>query len=127
MCWYQLCGQAAEGVNKKVRLGDCSLPGTGIMVQFSSSSTKRSGLGGHHHLPLTRLCFQVPAVFGERLLRVEGLQPNQKYVFAVAAYNSEGRLLGHAIGGTTAPLLASMPVPLLPAWAHLAQVRRSLL
>ncbi|KAM9348845.1 cilia- and flagella-associated protein 54 [Symphorus nematophorus] len=93
--WYQLCGRAAEGINRKVRLGDCSLPGTGNMV---------------------------PAVSGECVLRVEGLEPNQKYVFALAAYNSQGKLLGNTIGGTTFPLLASMPVPLLSTWAHLAQV-----
>nr|XP_008277006.1 PREDICTED: uncharacterized protein LOC103355117 [Stegastes partitus] len=95
VCWYQLCGRVAEGWNLKVRLGDFSLPGTGHMV---------------------------PAVYGECVLRVEGLEPNQKYVFAVAAYNSEGELLGSTIGGTTLPLLASLPVPLLSAWAHLAQL-----
>ncbi|XP_073335740.1 cilia- and flagella-associated protein 54 [Pagrus major] len=95
VCWYQLCGRAAEGINWKVRLGDCSLPGTGNMV---------------------------PAVSGECVLKVEGLEPNQKYVFAVAAYDSQGKLLGDTIGGTTFPLLASMPVPLLSTWAHLAQV-----
>lgn len=57
------------------------------------------------------------------MLRVEGLEPNQKYVFAVAAYNSQGKLLGNTIGSTTFPLLASMPVPLLSTWVHLAQVR----
>ncbi|XP_030602315.1 cilia- and flagella-associated protein 54 isoform X2 [Archocentrus centrarchus] len=95
VCWYQLCGRVAEGINRKVRLGDCSLPGTGNMV---------------------------PAVSSECVLRVEGLEPNQKYVFAVAAYNSQGKLLGNTIGGTTLPVLASMPVPLLSAWAHLAKV-----
>uniref|UniRef100_UPI0009B47C99 cilia- and flagella-associated protein 54 n=1 Tax=Monopterus albus TaxID=43700 RepID=UPI0009B47C99 len=95
VCWYQLCGRAAVGINLKVRLGDCSLPGTGYMV---------------------------PAVSGECVLRVEGLVPNQKYVFAVAAYNSQGKLLGNTIGATTLPLLASILVPLLPTWAHLAQV-----
>ncbi|XP_033182211.1 cilia- and flagella-associated protein 54 [Anabas testudineus] len=95
VCWYQLCGRAAEGINKKVRLGDCSLPGTGNMV---------------------------PTISGECKLKVEGLVPNQKYVFAVAAYNSQGKILGNTIGRTTLPLLASMPVSLLSAWAHLAQV-----
>nr|XP_043899051.1 cilia- and flagella-associated protein 54-like isoform X4 [Solea senegalensis] len=95
VCWYQLCGRAAEGLNQKVRLGDCSLPGTENMV---------------------------PAVSGKCVLTVEGLVPNQKYVFAVAAYNNQGKLLGNAIGRTTFPLLASMPVPLLSTWAHLAQV-----
>ncbi|XP_019941027.1 cilia- and flagella-associated protein 54 [Paralichthys olivaceus] len=95
VCWYQLCGHAADGINRKVRLGDCFLSGTGNMV---------------------------PAVSGECMLRVEGLVPNQKYVFAVAAYNSQGKLLGNSIGQTTLPLLASMPVPLLSTWAHLVQV-----
>ncbi|XP_078122015.1 cilia- and flagella-associated protein 54 [Sander vitreus] len=95
VCWYQLCGRAAEGINRKVRLGDCSLPGTGYMV---------------------------PAVSDECVLRVEGLEPNQKYLFAVAAYNSQGKLLGNTIGGSTFPLLASLPIPLLSTWAHLAQV-----
>lgn len=36
VCWYQLCSRAAEGINRKVRLGDCGLPGTGDMVQFLS-------------------------------------------------------------------------------------------
>ncbi|KAF3706510.1 Cilia- and flagella-associated protein 54 [Channa argus] len=95
VCWYQLCGRAAVGINQKVRLGDCSLPGTGHMV---------------------------PVISGECVLKVEGLLPNQKYVFAVAAYNSRGKLLGNTIGSATFPLLASMPVPLLSAWAHLAQL-----
>ncbi|XP_044078247.1 cilia- and flagella-associated protein 54-like [Siniperca chuatsi] len=95
VCWYQLCGRTAEGINQKVRLGDCSLPGTGNMV---------------------------PAVSGECVLRVDGLEPNQKYVFAVAAYSSQGKLLGNTIGVTTFPLLATMPVPLLSTWVHLAQV-----
>ncbi|XP_074528634.1 cilia- and flagella-associated protein 54 [Halichoeres trimaculatus] len=93
--WYQLCGRTADSINLKVRLGDCSLPGTGNMV---------------------------PAESDECVLRVEGLVPNQKYVFAVAAYNNQGKLLGNAIGATTLPLLASMPVPLLATWANLAQV-----
>ncbi|KAM3869188.1 cilia- and flagella-associated protein 54 [Diretmus argenteus] len=94
VCWYQICGRAADSINLKVRLGDCTLSGTGTVV---------------------------PAVSGQCELRVEGLEPNQKYVFAVAAYNSQGKLVGNTIGETTCPLLASMPLPLLTAWAHLAQ------
>ncbi|KAF6725713.1 Cilia- and flagella-associated protein 54 [Oryzias melastigma] len=94
VCWYQLFGRVAEGINKTVRLNDCILPGTGLMVLVGS---------------------------GGCVMRVEGLQPNQKYVFAVAAYDSEGRLLGNSIGQTTVPLLASVPVQLLATWAHLAQ------
>uniref|UniRef100_A0A8C9R316 Cilia- and flagella-associated protein 54 n=2 Tax=Scleropages formosus TaxID=113540 RepID=A0A8C9R316_SCLFO len=92
--WYNLYGREAKGINLKVRLGDCSLPGTGE---------------------------QVPAL-GEPVLWVDGLEPNRTYVFAVAAYDAKGKLIGGAIGETTRPLLASLPLPLLTAWAFLAQV-----
>ncbi|XP_034034310.1 cilia- and flagella-associated protein 54-like [Thalassophryne amazonica] len=95
VCWYQIFGHAAEGINQKVRLGDCSLLGTGNLVPVSSG-----------------LC----------VLRVEGLEHNQMYVFAVAAYDAQGDLLGNTIGETTSPVLASMPLSLLTTWVHLAQV-----
>jgi len=61
-------------------------------------------------------------VGGRCELTVEGLEPNQTYVFAVAAYGSQGVLLGNAIGQTTRPTLASIPLPTLSTWALLAQV-----
>ncbi|KAJ7996134.1 hypothetical protein DPEC_G00233920 [Dallia pectoralis] len=93
VCWYHIYGREAEGLNLKVRLGDNNLVGTGDKVPAS----------------------------GERSLRVDGLEQNQTYVFAVAAYDAQGRLVGGAIGETTRPLLASLPLPLLTIWAHLAQ------
>ncbi|XP_063073867.1 cilia- and flagella-associated protein 54 [Engraulis encrasicolus] len=93
VCWYQILGREADGINLKVRLGDCQILGTGIMVPSR----------------------------GERVFRVDGLHQNQKYVFAVAAYDGQGRLVGHGIGDTGRPLLASAPLALLTAWAHLAQ------
>ncbi|XP_077402899.1 cilia- and flagella-associated protein 54 isoform X1 [Vanacampus margaritifer] len=95
VCWYQLCGRAAEGLDLKVRLGDCSLAGTGNLV---------------------------PAVCGEWQLKAERLEANQTYVFALAAYTCQGKLLGNAIGASTFPLMTSMPQSLLSSWAHLAQV-----
>uniref|UniRef100_A0A3P9PWW2 Cilia and flagella associated protein 54 n=1 Tax=Poecilia reticulata TaxID=8081 RepID=A0A3P9PWW2_POERE len=93
--WYQLCGRTVQAANSRVRLGECTLPGTGNMV---------------------------PVVCGECLLRVEGLQPNQTYVFAVAAYDSKWQLVGNSIGDTTLPVLACFPTSVLSTWAHLAQV-----
>ncbi|XP_076025253.1 cilia- and flagella-associated protein 54 [Genypterus blacodes] len=93
--WYRIFGRVADGVNQKVRLGDYGLPGTGSLIPRGS---------------------------GQCVLRVEGLEPNHKYMFAVAAYDSEGKLLGNAIGDSTIPLLASAPLPLLSTWAHLSQV-----
>ncbi|KAJ3589202.1 hypothetical protein NHX12_010049 [Muraenolepis orangiensis] len=95
VCWYQICGRAATAANLRVRLGDCGFYGTGHLV---------------------------PVVGGQCELTVEGLEHNQKYVFAVAAYGSQGALLGNAIGHTTRPMLASIPLPTLSTWALLAQV-----
>ncbi|XP_036433426.1 cilia- and flagella-associated protein 54 [Colossoma macropomum] len=94
VCWYRIYGREAEGRNFKVRIGDSHLPGTGDTVPSR----------------------------GERLFHISGLEPNQKYVFAVAAYDAQGNLVGNTIGETTRPLLASLPLPLLSTWAHLAQV-----
>ncbi|KAJ8245687.1 hypothetical protein GJAV_G00273400 [Gymnothorax javanicus] len=93
VCWYALFGRDATGVSPKSRLGDCPLLGTGEMI------------------PASRRC----------VLRAEGLEPNRKYVFAVAAYDAEGKLVGGAVGESTGAVLASLPLPLLTAWAHLAQ------
>lgn len=64
---------------------------------------------------------QIPAR-SNRLLQVSRLETNQKYIFAVAAFDAQGRMVGSGIGETTRPLLASLPLPLLSTWAHLAQV-----
>ncbi|KAM9468321.1 cilia- and flagella-associated protein 54-like [Clarias gariepinus] len=94
VCWYRIYGRKVEGVNLKVRIGDCHLVGTGEMIPSR----------------------------GERLFCISGLEPNQKYVFAVAAYDAQSNLIGSSIGDTTRPVLVSLPLPLLTAWAHLAQV-----
>ncbi|KAB5542294.1 hypothetical protein PHYPO_G00089970 [Pangasianodon hypophthalmus] len=94
VCWYRIYGREVEGVNLKVRIGDCHLVGTGETIPSR----------------------------GERLFCITGLEPNQKYIFAVAAYDTQGNLIGSSIGDTTRPVLASLPLPLLTAWAHLAQV-----
>ncbi|XP_050964277.1 cilia- and flagella-associated protein 54-like [Labeo rohita] len=94
VCWYSIYAREAEGVNLKVRLKDCYLCGTG----------------------------DVTPARGERLLHVDGLEPDKKYIFAVAAFNAQGKMVGGAIGETTRPLLASLPLPLLTTWAHIAQV-----
>ncbi|KAF7693959.1 hypothetical protein HF521_007712 [Silurus meridionalis] len=94
VCWYGIYGKEVERVNLKVRTRDCHLVGTGEMISSRS----------------------------ERLFHVSGLEPNQKYVFAVAAYDAQGNLIGSRIGDTTRPVLASLPLPLLTTWGHLAQI-----
>ncbi|KTG47578.1 hypothetical protein cypCar_00019462 [Cyprinus carpio] len=102
VCWYCIYGREAEGVNLKVRLKDCCLCGTGDM----------------------HMCFNQTPARGGHLLHVDGLEPDKKYIFAVAAFNAKGKMVGGAIGETTRPLLASLPLPLLTTWAHIAQEAR---
>ena len=63
---------------------------------------------------------QVPSFRCE--LRVSGLTPGERYVFAVAAYTADGQLIGNLIGQSTKPILASHPLPILMTWAYLSQV-----
>jgi hypothetical protein len=53
---------------------------------------------------------------------VTGLTPGERYVFAVAAYNVNGQLIGGTIGETTKQVLASHPLSMLIAWNYLCQV-----
>lgn len=53
---------------------------------------------------------------------VKGLKPNQRYVFALAAYNTKGQIIGKTIGSTSRPILAAHSLPTLMAWGYLAQV-----
>jgi hypothetical protein len=91
--WYKLYGRVAAGPNAKVRLNDCHL----------------SGLG--EEIPATDNC----------LLYVTGLKPNEMYMFAVAAYSRDGKLVGNSVGASTRPLLATSYLPLLVTWGLLAQ------
>ena len=43
-------------------------------------------------------------------------------MFAVAAYNKEGKIIGETIGHTGPPIVSSHPLSVLVAWGHLAQV-----
>ncbi len=67
------------------------------------------------------VCVQVVAESGCRLW-VSGLQPNQDYVFAVAAYGSTGVVLGGGIGQTSGPFLAAHSLSLTTAWGYCSQV-----
>ncbi|XP_067914860.1 cilia- and flagella-associated protein 54-like isoform X3 [Heterodontus francisci] len=91
--WYCIFGRSATGSILKVRLMDFHLQGTGQ---------------------------EVPAL-GECLLKVKGLEPNEKYIFAVAAYSEDGNIIGNGIGETTKPILAYYPLPILTAWTYLCQ------
>ncbi|XP_059167715.1 cilia- and flagella-associated protein 54-like [Physella acuta] len=93
VAYYSIFATDASGPNAKARLSDYNFPGTGE---------------------------QVPAVDCE--LKVYNLQPNSRYVFAVAAYTADGKLIGDGIGDTSRPLLAYHPLPILLGWGYLAQL-----
>ncbi|XP_075789877.1 cilia- and flagella-associated protein 54 isoform X3 [Pelodiscus sinensis] len=92
--WYTILGCVAAGSNLKVRLNNHHLPNAGE---------------------------EIPAD-GKSLLEIKGLEPNEKYMFAVAAYSSDGKLIGDAIGETTKPILAYPPLSATTARTYLTQI-----
>ncbi|XP_072097440.1 cilia- and flagella-associated protein 54 isoform X4 [Mobula birostris] len=91
--WYRIFGRSATGSILKVRLKDFHLQGTGR---------------------------EVPA-FEDCSLEVKGLEPNEKYIFAVAAYSKDGKIIGKGIGQTTKPILAYHPLSIFTTWTYLCQ------
>ena len=53
---------------------------------------------------------------------ISGLSPNEKYIFAVCAYDKNGTLIGDSIGDSTDPILASNTLSILMNWTYLCQV-----
>ncbi|XP_051857194.1 cilia- and flagella-associated protein 54 [Antechinus flavipes] len=56
------------------------------------------------------------------LLKIVGLEPNEKYIFAVAAYGYNGELVGKAIGETSKPILVYMPLSTITTRLYLTEV-----
>lgn len=54
---------------------------------------------------------------------MKGLETNEKYVFAIAAYSSNGELVGNAVGETTKPILIYPPLSAVTARMFLTQVQ----
>ena len=96
VAYYSICGRSASGSNVQVRLNDKQFDGTGVPVEVSQD--------------------------GGCLFEVNGLSPNQEYVFAVAAYDDQGQLIGGSIGPTSAPVLTAYPLPVTTALGYLCQV-----
>ncbi|XP_040518077.1 cilia- and flagella-associated protein 54 isoform X2 [Gallus gallus] len=94
VAWYSILGCVAGESNTKVRLNNNKLPNAGEEILAD----------------------------GKSLLEVQGLDPNEKYIFAVAAYSSDGKLIGDAIGETTRPILAYPPLSATTVRAYLTQV-----
>ncbi|XP_070611988.1 cilia- and flagella-associated protein 54 isoform X2 [Erythrolamprus reginae] len=91
--WYSIFGCVAEGSNPKARLNNYSLKNTAEAI------------------PADETC----------ILEVQGLEANQNYVFAVAAYDSDGKIIGDSIGETTKPILAYPPLSIAVVRTYLIQ------
>ncbi|XP_065597313.1 cilia- and flagella-associated protein 54 [Cyrtonyx montezumae] len=94
VAWYTILGCVAGENNLKARLSNNKLPNAGE---------------------------EVPAD-GKSLLEIQGLDPNEQYIFAVAAYSSDGKLIGGAIGETTRPILSYPPLSATTVRTYLTQV-----
>ncbi|XP_004748547.1 cilia- and flagella-associated protein 54 [Mustela putorius furo] len=92
--WYCILGCKAEGSYGKVRLNNNHLPNSGEAIPAD----------------------------GKSIFEVKGLETNEKYVFAIAAYSSNGKLIGDAIGETTKPILVYPPLSAVTARMFLTQV-----
>ena len=55
-------------------------------------------------------------------MSVSGLNPYEKYQFAMAAFDENGEIIGGSIGVSSKPILASSPFSTLAAVGHLIQV-----
>ncbi|KAL1774964.1 cilia-and flagella-associated protein 54 [Sigmodon hispidus] len=92
--WYCILGCKAEGSYGKVRLNNNHLPNSGEAIPAD----------------------------GKSIFEVKGLETNEKYIFAIAAYSSSGKLIGDAVGETTKPILIYPPLSAVTARMYLAQV-----
>ncbi|XP_036157070.1 cilia- and flagella-associated protein 54 [Myotis myotis] len=92
--WYRILGCKAEGSHGKVRLNNNRLPNSGEAIPAD----------------------------GKSIFEVKGLETNEKYVFAIAAYSSNGQLVGNAVGETTKPILIYPPLSAVTARMFLTQV-----
>ena len=97
--WRQLKGDTR--VPKGLALF-CKEEGSGVAVSVNNVGCKGSG---------------VPRPMGDKII-VEGLVPNESYVFATAAIDERGRVI-EGIGETSVPIVALLPLPTLLIWGHL--------
>ena len=94
--------------------GEVKMSGSGSGSGLESKTSLRGGGGGRRRrMPMSA-----------QVVTISGLTPNESYVFAVAAYNAEGDLIGGSIGRTSDPVTAACPLPLFMCWTYLARAAR---
>lgn len=95
VCWYRVFASKQTAVSSKARISDYAYAGTGQQVPASNTDK----------------------------ITITGLEPDEKFVFAVAAYDKNGNLIGDSIGESTEPILASSTLSILMSWAYMCQVK----
>jgi hypothetical protein len=93
-CWYRVFAGQATVVNSKARISDYAFTGCGEQVPANSHAK----------------------------VSISGLTANEKYIFAVAAYDRNGALISDSIGESTDPILAFNTLSSLMGWSYLCQV-----
>ncbi|CAM9247576.1 unnamed protein product, partial [Ectocarpus fasciculatus] len=86
-----------EGAGTGVTLSNTHCAGLGVPIPFDES---------------TGICDPVS---------IRGLVANESYVFAVAAFDEQGDLIGEGIGDSCSPVETVNPLPLPLCWAHLSR------
>ncbi|CAN0183838.1 unnamed protein product, partial [Pylaiella littoralis] len=86
-----------EGAGTGVTLSNTHFSGLGIPIPFDES---------------TGVCGAVT---------IRGLTPNESYVFAIAAFDENGDIIGEGIGNACQPIETLNPLPLPLCWAHLSR------
>ena len=92
--WYCLYLRNSAGNNVKVRLNDTKYKGSGEEIPYNHNCT----------------------------FTVKGLEPNERYVAAVAAYDKHVHLIGGSIGDSGRPFLAAHLLPCLLVYGKLCKV-----
>ncbi|KAJ3240711.1 hypothetical protein HDU81_002902 [Chytriomyces hyalinus] len=83
----------------KVALNDTHFPGTGEQIKASD------------HTEIT----------------VYGLEPGKRYIFAIAAFDESGQVLGRGIGESTKGITAMYSLPLVLCWSNVSLIAHELL
>ncbi|KAJ3266395.1 hypothetical protein HDU77_001006 [Chytriomyces hyalinus] len=82
----------------KVALNDTHFPGTGEQIKASD------------HTEIT----------------VYGLEPGKRYIFAIAAFDESGQVLGRGIGESTKGITAMYSLPLVLCWSNVSLIAHEL-
>ena len=96
------------------------LTGAGTAVSLNNNEYK--GLG----IPIPAIPVDENTPYGAQapdglVVTVEGLIPNESYVFACAAYDKNGKVI-EGIGATSIPIVTSLPLPNLLCWSYLGNI-----